>query len=715
MIAIRKLKTISFFSKFLFISVTLIVLTNLLQLYRSYQTMQVTNQFSVEQSQKALKKEAIHRLESAAKELAGESAAYLENAFQTSSFVASQLEESIRGEYSNRLSRRQVELITKTALEDNALINSIYVDFEADAFDGSDDLYARGFSHSIPETGIFSLYFVRQRDEIIQYENDAATNDLRYSQSLNEFGFRDGEWYLCPMEGLTACLLEPYFYEYEEGRSDYLTSLTMPMVVDGEFLGVVGVDINLPKFQALTIELSARLYQGKTRVTLVSRSGVIVGSSNYPEAIAKRLAEVDQNITDYLGNSDGKARIEDLGEQLLLTQPVTISHVEQPWTLVLEVPVAEIYATAEQIKQEIEIIQQENTFDNVLLGITITVLAGLFIWMLVKSATGPVRQINNKVEALSDQEGSLNMMLDVRQHAEFIRMSELINRFIVKLRNMVVALQQVNVNVTAGTDLVTGQMDTINKQVAEQRANLESVACAMQQMSSTSVQLAENAERAADNSQQVKEAVVSTQQTVITAQQQIHELTEDMSHTHEVFNRVASQSKDISMILDVIRNVSEQTNLLALNAAIEASRGGESGRGFAVVAEEVRMLAQKTRNSVDEISNNIHGLMGEIDKTSGLIQNSFENADQVHQLTSTAFEAMNQTVNSVIRVADDITQMASAVEQQSLVNEEINNRLSDIASGARGLDEAAEIVSEHCDRLHRETSRQEQLLSGLRT
>lgn len=715
MFSIHRLKRASFSAKCLFITVGLIVLTNCIQLYRSHTAIDATNSFAVENSQRGLKEEAVNRLRAAAKELAGKNTAYLENAFQTPSFVARQLETAIGGEYATRLSRRQVEIMTQTALEGNPLISSIYVDFEVDAFDGSDELYKRGYSHSVADSGIFSLYFVRQEGEISQYTSSAQENSLRYSEAVNEFGFREGEWYLCPMETQTSCLLEPYFYEDEQGLSVYLTSLTVPVVVEEEFLGVVGVDINLPRIQALTDELSQQLYDGKTRVTLVSKTGLIVGSSHYKEHIARKYSAVDPVTAEYLNGTQSAGMIEERHDRFLLIQPVNISNIEYPWTLIIEAPAEEIYASSVQIKQQIESMQEESMRSNLLLGVSITMLGGLLIGVLVKSATKPINQINERVEVLSDDEGNLGVTLDVSSHAEFIRMSHLINRLIVKLRNMVISLQEINANVTAGTGRVTGQMETINSQVAEQSSNLENVACAMQQMNGTSVGLAENAERAAGNSVQVKEAVLSTQQTVVSAQQQLNGLTQDMRHTHEVFNRVASQSKDISQILDVIRNVSDQTNLLALNAAIEASRAGENGRGFAVVAEEVRMLAQKTRASVDDISANIQGLISEIDETSLLIRNSFENAEEVHQLTSTAFEAMNETVDAVISVADDITQMASAVEEQSMVSAEINDRLAAIATGANKLDDASGLIMQHCDQLHDETIKQEQLLSGLRT
>ena len=100
---------------------------------------------------------------------------------------------------------------------------------------------------------------------------------------------------------------------------------------------------------------------------------------------------------------------------------------------------------------------------------------------------------------------------------------------------------------------------------------------------------------------------------------QVKTMSEEIKEANQAVEKVASRSKDITQILDVIRTISEQTNLLALNAAIEAARAGEHGRGFAVVADEVRALASKTRSSTDDISNLIDSLLHEVGNASTVI------------------------------------------------------------------------------------------------
>ena len=79
-------------------------------------------------------------------------------------------------------------------------------------------------------------------------------------------------------------------------------------------------------------------------------------------------------------------------------------------------------------------------------------------------------------------------------------------------------------------------------------------------------------------------------------------------HSAEVVEKLGESSKQIGEIVDTISGIADQTNLLALNAAIEAARAGETGRGFAVVAEEVRKLAEQSREASEQIKERIAGV-----------------------------------------------------------------------------------------------------------
>ena len=128
------------------------------------------------------------------------------------------------------------------------------------------------------------------------------------------------------------------------------------------------------------------------------------------------------------------------------------------------------------------------------------------------------------------------------------------------------------------------------------------------------------------------------------------------------FQEVTDSSRRIGDIIGVIDGISFQTNILALNAAVEAARAGEQGRGFAVVASEVRSLAQRSAESAKEIR--------------GLIKNSVSRVEAGAKLVEQAGKTMDELVGSVKRVAEIMTEIASANSEQSSGIEQINRAIT---------------------------------------
>ena len=148
----------------------------------------------------------------------------------------------------------------------------------------------------------------------------------------------------------------------------------------------------------------------------------------------------------------------------------------------------------------------------------------------------------------------------------------------------------------------------------------------------------------------------SGQRLVAHTSQSITALEGEIRQATQVIHELEGQSNEISKVLDVIRGIAEQTNLLALNAAIEAARAGEQGRGFAVVADEVRSLAARTQSSRQAHTSVAHA-----------------------EEAATALDGIGQRVNEI---TDMNAQIATAVEQQGAVSEDINRIIINIRDAA---------------------------------
>jgi len=199
------------------------------------------------------------------------------------------------------------------------------------------------------------------------------------------------------------------------------------------------------------------------------------------------------------------------------------------------------------------------------------------------------------------------------------------------------------------------------------------------------------------------------------AMSQVKTMSEEIKEANQAVEKVASRSKDITQILDVIRTISEQTNLLALNAAIEAARAGEHGRGFAVVADEVRALASKTRSSTDDISQLIDSLLLEVGNASTVIEKGVVRAQSAVDETSVAFDALHSVVVKVDEITNQITHIATAAEEQSLVTEEINRNLTLISDAASQLADLSTQAGDSSEALNALVAQQDSELNKLKT
>lgn len=181
--------------------------------------------------------------------------------------------------------------------------------------------------------------------------------------------------------------------------------------------------------------------------------------------------------------------------------------------------------------------------------------------------------------------------------------------------------------------------------------------------------LADNAER---NLQVITEADQELQQTrtdVLQMTQSIRGNANTNTSLAEQLNRLTHDAERIKQVLVVVSEIAEQTNLLALNAAIEAARAGEQGRGFAVVADEVRKLAERTKQSLAEIHGAIVAITGGIEGATTQMQVQMDSFGSLERTVGAAENKLNDSVASVGRIkalVSDIAAVARDVEHNLL-------------------------------------------------
>ncbi|MFM5848749.1 methyl-accepting chemotaxis protein [Aeromonas veronii] len=659
------------------------------------------------QTSDALEEEVSRSLQYQAERYAIQIASLMQNSYQIPLTVTAQIEAGM-AKPELRLSRPQVESLLGSSLQQASGISSIYAQFEPDGYDGEDGNWLGGASHSVAGKGSLEVYFTKdQGGSVAQQAVDAAASEAKFDTSLNEFGIRNSEWYLCGRDTRQPCLMEPYLYEISPGNKMLMTSLTVPVLRDGKFVGLAGVDMNLPIFQQLAENLGKSLYDNKADVTLVSKMGLIVGSNRYADKLGRPLKEVGLTLPD------GQPVSSD--SDFILHQPIRVEAANTQWWLMIKVPKALALSKAHAISNELGTLLVDAQRQQIIAmgGITLLVL-GLLVWF-IQTITAPLSLISRHVGHLSSNEGDLTQQMEIDTHQELIDLGSQLNAFLGKLRGMVQMSKGIGQQVYQQAREMKHTADTMRSSLDEQNLELESVVSAMHQMSTTAVSVAGYAEQAAQESEAATHHINTAQQTLSNARNEIHTLVGDMHEADKAVALVAQRSTNISRILDVIRAIAEQTNLLALNAAIEAARAGDMGRGFAVVADEVRALANKTRESTDEIGQLIGSLQTEVSSSQRLMNTGIERSTTTVQGTEQAFEALNRVVAQIQQIHDHISQVATAAEQQSAVSDDINKNLMRIGDTANVIGQEASSSHQLSEALEQAATALASQLDRLRT
>ncbi|GGQ24897.1 methyl-accepting chemotaxis protein [Shewanella litoralis] len=308
------------------------------------------------------------------------------------------------------------------------------------------------------------------------------------------------------------------------------------------------------------------------------------------------------------------------------------------------------------------------------LFLLITAMLIISTLYIIKSIIGPVNDITATISAI-EKSKNLALRCDESGNDELARIAHHFNRMVMTFQELIL---QVNESVNAMNDScheLSRNAITASEGVLRQLNETDMVATAVTEMGATIDEIAQNTELAATKASQTHDNAQAGQQGVEQTIAKINLLATQLTDSASVVSELERDSVTIGSVLDVIRGIADQTNLLALNAAIEAARAGEQGRGFAVVADEVRSLAMRTQSSTQQISTIISTLQERTRAIVELMQESQQQGRDSADQAAIAGEVLRQITNDVTNIMDMSTQIAAAIEEQSMVAAEVNKNV----------------------------------------
>ena len=515
--------------------------------------------------------------------------------------------------------------ILRGTLAGNPRLLAVWSGWEPNGFDGRDSEFANTPVHDA--TGRFMPYWNRgsgtlQTEVLVDYDKPGA-----------------GDYYLVAKQTGRETLMEPYIYEVA-GKPTLLTTMTVPIVVDGKFVGTAGIDFALADLQQLVGGIKI-LDVG--HASLISNTGLFVGDHS-ADRVGKPMESggaFDQAREAVKKGQPTEISVNDdeLGPVTQIYVPLRVGETTTPWSFRAELPESKL----------LEAVRRLQWTALALAVLSVVVVAGVLAFALDRLVLRPIGGEPAHAADLAERVagGDLTSDIPLRKGDSTSLMARL-HHMQQSLSGVVDRVRQGSHSVaTASSEISQGNHD-LSGRTENQASALEQTAASMEELSSTVRQNDDNARQANQLAQEASR-VASEGGGVV---QQVVSTMRDINQS----------SNQIAQIISVIDGIAFQTNILALNAAVEAARAGEQGRGFAVVAGEVRSLAQRSAEAAKDIKR--------------LIDSSVERVNAGTTLADQAGTSMESVVAAIRRVTDLMGEISAASSEQTTGVQQISEAIS---------------------------------------
>jgi methyl-accepting chemotaxis protein len=343
------------------------------------------------------------------------------------------------------------------------------------------------------------------------------------------------------------------------------------------------------------------------------------------------------------------------------------------------------------------------------LSVGAVIFALIIAVVLVQTIRVPLAHIHQGLSAF--RKGDLGVVFEVQREDEFGDLSRYLNSVVTELRDILqkVAEGAERLSTVANSNAAVSQQTT--QALNQQTMTLEQTAAAAVEMEHSVSEVATHSKTTLQAVHEFESLSQRVSQQMLDTITSIETQAVGIDQAMGVSAEMAAFGEQIVMILTTIQDIADKTNLLALNAAIEAARAGEQGRGFAVVAGEVRGLAGRTRDSVQDIQEMVGNMQNAIVRVSEVMDLSYRQTQNCVEQAGLSQNVLSSMNDSVAHIRDLNVFIESAANEQASAVAEVSQTLVEINTAAAEISQGAVIASESSQQLLDVAQQQETLLA----